>query len=167
MTSNEQKEYLESYEKIVQICKQEGWGDPFSYARGKEIAAAIRLGHTVAKTLSGADACNSSGDPVEYKSTTGKKAKGSYTGISVQSTWKEQVKYLKEEKILPYKEHYYNRFDDQGILVESWRLSGKDVFRLLLPKIQKSFNNSRNRKDPRVSANITTGEIHKYGKQVI
>lgn len=167
MISSEQKEYLESYEKIVQICKKEGWGDPFSYARGKEIAAAIRLGHTVAKTLSGADAYNSSGDPVEYKSTTGRKPKGSYTGISVQPTWEEQVDYLKEEKILPYKEHYYNRFDAQGTLIESWCLSGKDVFRLLLPKIKKSFGNSRNRKDPRISANITTGEIHKYGKQII
>lgn len=161
-----EEKFIDLYEKIVEFCKKNKLGDPFSYARGKEIYAAAKLGHTVAPTLSGPDAYNQSGDPVEYKSTTGKSIKGSYTGISVQKSWDEQVKYLKEEKILPYKEHYFNRFDG-GKLVEAWRLSGQDVYNILLPKIEKSFRSAGQRKDPRISANITKGEIKKYGKRII
>ena len=70
-----EQEYKKLYQRMSNLCKQQGWGDPFSYARSKEIYAAIELGHEVSKTFSGADAFNELGYPVEYKSTTGKKAK--------------------------------------------------------------------------------------------
>lgn len=159
------QEYKYHFGRMAQICQKEGWGDPFSYARSKEILAAIELGHTVSKTLSGADAYNENGDPVEYKSTTGKKVKGSYTGISVQPTWEEEEKYLKEEKIAKYPEHYYNRFED-GKLVESWKLDGNIVYSLLCPKLKNKFETVLSKKDPRLSANITNKEIMKYGKKV-
>ena len=139
MTPAEQK-YLSLYKQMAQVCEQQGWGDPFSYARSKEILAAIILGHTVADTFSGADAFNKTGKPCEYKSTTGKSCKGSYTGISVQPTWEEQEKYLFQEKLAKYPEHYYNRFED-GKLIESWVLTGKTVYELLLPKLKKKYPN--------------------------
>jgi len=161
-----QEEYQELYEKMFQLCESQGWGDPFSYARSKEIHAAISLGHKIADTLSGADAFNKKNQPVEYKSTTAKKCKGSYTGISVQSTWSDQEKYLREEKIAKYPEHFYNRFD-QGKLVESWIMAGDKVLEILKPKLKKKFPTILTKKDPRLSAEITWKEIQKYGKKVI
>lgn len=161
-----EQEYKELYERMATLCAEQKWGDPFSYARSKEIYAAIALGHTVATTLSGADAINAAGQEVEYKSTIGKRCQGSYTGISVQSTWPEQVAYLKNEKLEKYPEHYYNRFSG-GRLVESWKMSGAKVFELLTPKLKNKYGTVLQKKDPRLGANITWKEIKKYGKQVI
>ncbi len=161
-----EEEFKQLYQRMSSLCAENNWGDPLSYARAKEIYAAIELGHNVSSTLSGADAFNQLGQPVEYKSTIDKKVKGSYTGISRQSTWGEQVRYLKEEKIAKYPEHFFNRFKD-GKLVESWRLSGKQVFDILLPKLKKQYPNAHNKKDPRLNANITYTEIMKYAKRII
>jgi len=161
-----EEEYKYHYERLAAVCHRQGWGEPFSYARAKEIYAAIELGHTIAATFSGADAFNAIDDGVEYKSTTGKLVKGAYTGISVQPTWEEQEKYLREEKIAKYPEHYYNRFDG-GKLVESWVMDGDKVLDILLPKLRKKFSTVLKKKDPRLSATITTGEIKKYGRRVI
>ena len=43
------KKILELYEQMYKLCKDNKWGDPFSYARGKEIYMANKLGHTVAQ----------------------------------------------------------------------------------------------------------------------
>ena len=160
-----EEEYQNLYERMATLCSSQEWGDPFSYARSKEIYAAITLGHTVADTLSGADAFNKEGDPVEYKSTINKNPKGSYTGISVQRSWEEQVRYLKEEKIAKYPEHYYNRFSG-GKLVESWKINGQTVLKLLTPKLRKKFDTVLQKKDPRLSADITWAEIKKHGEKV-
>ena len=120
----------------------------------------------MAKNLSGADAINEKGQEVEYKSTIDSRVKGSYTGISVQSTWEEQERYLFEEKLAKYPEHYYNRFED-GKLAESWKMTGEQVYDLLLPKLERSYDTVLQKKDPRLSANITHSEIKKYGTRVI
>jgi hypothetical protein len=161
-----EQKFKQMYKEMADLCEENGWGDPFSYARAKEIYAACKLGHTVAPTLSGADAINEKGQEVEYKSTIGPKAKGSYTGISVQPTWEQQVEYLKEEKILKYPEHYFNRFES-GELVESYKMTGQQVYDTLLPKLRKSFVTVLSKKDPRLSANVTTAEIKKYGVKVL
>lgn len=168
LTPEEQFEW--AFRHMSKMCKENGWGDPLSYARGKEILAAIALGHKVSKTLSGADAYNQLGQPVEYKSTTGKTICAAYTGISVKDTWAEQERYLKKEKIQAYPEHYANRFDDEGNLVESWKLMGKDVYEILLPKLRKKWNKLNKAKtlaDPRLSANLSMTEIKTYGTRVI
>lgn len=161
-----EEKFAKMYKEMADLCEENGWGDPFSYARAKEIYAACALGHTVASTLSGADAFNKRGEEIEYKSTIDKKVKGSYTGISVQPTWEKQVEYLKEEKILKYPEHYFNRFE-KGELAESFKLTGQQVYDILLPKLKKSFATVLNKKDPRLSANVTTSEIKKYGIKVL
>ena len=160
------EEYKNLYERLARLCATQDWGDPFSYARSKEIYAAIELGHTVAVSFAGADAYNDAGQPVEYKSTTSGKVKGAYTGISVQNSWEEQVRYLREEKLAKYPEHFYNRFEG-GRLVESWQLSGQQVFDILLQKLEKKYPTVLSKKDPRLSANITNTEINKYGKKVL
>lgn len=160
-----EENYRSLYKQLATLCEGQGWGDPFSYARSKEILAAIDLGHTVADTFSGADAFDKRGTPCEYKSTTSKTCKGSYTGVSVQETWEEQEKYLAEKKIRPY-QHFYNRFEG-GQLVESWTIPGEVVHELLLPKFKKKFSTVLTKKDPRLSATITHTEIKKYGKKII
>jgi len=165
-TITPEQKFKQLYEQMYRICQENNWGDPFQYARSKEIYAANELNHTVASDYSGADAHNGDKD-CEYKSTVAKNCQGSYTGISVQPTWAEQVIYLKEKKIAKYDEHYYNRFDKEtGLMVESWVMPGKDVLRLLLPKLKLKYPTVLNKKDPRLSANITWSEIQKYGKRV-
>jgi hypothetical protein len=114
----------------------------------------------------GCDGINAAGQGVEYKSTTQKRIKGSYTGISVQPTWEEQVEYLQKEKILKYPEHYFNRFVG-GDMVESWVLTGRQVYDTLLPKLKKKYPNVLSLKDPRLSADVSMTEIKNQGKQVI
>jgi hypothetical protein len=163
-TSEERYRYL--YEEMATLCESQGWGDPFSYARSKEIYAATKLGHRVAPDFSGADAIGPNGEEYEYKSTIDKRCKGSYTGISVQPTWEEQEDYLINEKIGKYPKHYYNRFED-GKLVESWEMDAEDVLDILLPKMERKYANTLNKKDPRLSANVCWGEIKKNGRRVI
>ena len=161
-----EQEYRMLYERMAQLCDQQGWGDPFSYARSKEIYAATKLGHRVAPDFSGADALGPNDEGYEYKSTIDKRCKGSYTGISVQPTWKEQKEYLIKEKIGKYPKHYYNRFKD-GKLVESWEMDAEDVLKILLPKLERKHGTTFNKKDPRLSANMCWGEIGDKGRRVI
>jgi hypothetical protein len=161
-----EQKYQQLYKDMAKLCAKQGWGDPFSYARSKEIYAATVLKHTVANTFSGADAINQHGQEVEYKSTTAKNCKGSYTGVSVQPTWEEQERYLLEDKIAKYPEHYYNRFNN-GHLAESWVIPGDVVHKILLPKFKKKFPSILQKKDPRLSADVTWKEIKKYGKKVL
>jgi hypothetical protein len=163
---NSKQKYIQLYSQMANLCEQEGWGDPFSYARSKEIYAACVLGHKVATDYSGADAINEKGEQVEYKSTIGDRIQGAYTGISVQPTWKEQVKYLLEEKIAKYPQHFYNRFQN-GQLVESWSLTGRQVYDILLPKLKKKYPTVLTKKDPRLSATVTATEIYAKGTKVI
>ena len=165
MIMTPEEKYRDLYEQMYELCDEQGWGDPFSYARSKEILAANILGHRISDTLSGADAYNRKGEPLEYKSTTGKNPQGSYTGVSVQPTWPAQERYLREEKIAKYPEHYYNRFEN-GRLVESWKMSGTDVYRILLPKFKKKYPDVLKKKDPRLSANVSWTEIKEHGTKV-
>ena len=69
---NPEQEFQELYERMYCLCQENGWGDPFSYARSREIYMANALGHKVATTYSGADAyevVDGQRIPVEYKST--------------------------------------------------------------------------------------------------
>ena len=166
MSENFQREYKKLYLEMAKLCENEpGVGDPFSYARSKEIFASIELQHEIAATLSGADGVDEVGE-CEYKSTIDKNIKGAYTGISVQPTWEEQVKYLKEEKIAKYKNHYFSRFDGGKGIVEIWKLSGEDVLSILLPKLEKKYPKVLTMKDPRLGASINQTEIKKYGIQI-
>lgn len=170
MSNNFQEQYIELFEKITTICYENGVGDPFSYARGKEIYQAFKLGHTVSQTYSGADAFNSEGKKVEYKSTIGKKISATYNGISVMETWEEQERYLKEQKIECYEEHYFSIFDKNGNIIETWKMSGKQVYDILEPKLKNKFfklkNSNKVLKDPRLGATISQGEIYKYATKM-
>ena len=111
-----EEKYRDLYEQMYDLCKEQGWGDPFSYARSREIYMAGLLGHRVAADYAGEDATDEDGG-CEYKSTIGKNINGTYNGISVQDTWEEQEKYIKEDKIGKYPNHYYAKFKDGKIIV--------------------------------------------------
>ena len=51
-----EERFAELFENMYELCIENEWGDPFSYARSREIHMANILGHRVAPTLSGADA---------------------------------------------------------------------------------------------------------------
>ena len=166
MSKKFQKEYKRLYLELAALCEEEmGVGDAFSYARSKEILAAIELQHEISESLSGADAIDESGE-CEYKSTVQPSIQGAYTGISVQDTWEEQEVYLREEKIGKYENHYISRFAGSKGLVESWKLSGKDVLSILLPKLKKQFGKLNHLKDRRLAATVTKKDILKYGIQL-
>lgn len=162
-----EQQFQQLFENMYDLCEQQGWGDPFSYARSREIHLAGLLGHTVADTYSGADAIDQDGE-CEYKSTISKSINGTYNGISVQDTWEEQERYLIEDKLGKYANHYIARYEN-GKVVEVWKLSGDDVLAILLPKLQKDWQRkiNGNHKDPRLSANLNKKEIYAVGTCVL
>ena len=162
MTAEEK--YKIGKKMMLEACDENGWGDPFSYARAKEIDIAIQLGHKVSDTLSGADGYDEDGG-CEYKSTIAKTIKGTYSGISVHPTWSEQVEYLINEKIGKYKNHYIARFD-KGNIVEVWKLDGETVLNILLPKLENKYPTILEKKDPRLGASLTQKDIYDYGIQI-
>lgn len=162
-----EKQFQQLFEEMYQLCEEQGWGDPFSYARAREIHLAGILGHQVAKTYSGADAVDEKGE-CEYKSTIAKRINGTYNGISVQDTWEEQELYLIEDKFGKYSNHYIGRYEGSKV-VEIWKLSCDDVLMILLPKLKKDWERKicGKHKDSRLSGNLTKKEIYSYGTQVL
>lgn len=168
MSQTPEQKFRELYEEMFDLCEEHGWGDPFSYARSKEIHMAGLLGHTVSDTLSGADGYDEDGG-CEYKSTIGNSIAAHYGAISCQPTWDEQVRYLREDKIAKYKNHYYARYEG-GKVVELWKLDGNDVLEIILPKVRRAFQrkqDGKQNKDPRFSASVCKSEIYAYGERLI
>ena len=160
-----EEKYQQLFEEMYSLCDANNWGDPFSYARSREIHLAGILGHRVADDYSGADAYDSDNNPVEYKSTIGKKLTATYNGISVQNSWEDQVKYLEEDKIGKYKDHYYARYH-LGKVVEVYKLTSDVVLSILLPPLKKQFEDKRVKKDPRLGYTISNKLILQYGEKV-
>lgn len=162
-----EQEFQQLFERMYSLCQQNGWGDPFSYARSREIHLAGLLGHKVSNTYSGADAIDNEGE-VEYKTTINKVIKGTYNGISVQNTWEDQEEYLIEKKLGKYSNHYIARYDG-GKVVEVWKLTGDDVLMLLLPKLKKDWESKAhgNHKDPRLATYLSKNEIYQFGTRII
>jgi len=161
-----EQEFTFHSQEQSRLCQENEWGDHTAYARTREIQAAGMLGHRVALDYSGADAINQKEEGVEYKSTIAKNCKGRYSGLSVQPTWAQQRQYLISEKILPYPEHYFNRFEN-GVMVESWKLTGQQVYDILLPKLERAYKRLSTNKDPRLSAAVCWTEIKNNGVQII
>jgi len=161
-------QFRKLYEEMFDLCEENGWGDPFSYARSKEIHMAGLLGHKVSDTLSGADGYDEDGG-CEYKSTIAPRINATYNAISVQPTWRKQLNYLRNQKIAKYKNHYHARYEG-GKVVELWKLSGEDVLKLLTPKLKRAYdrmsNGSKN-KDPRLGASLSMTEITTHGERLI
>ena len=89
-----------------------------------------------------------------------------YNGISVQDTWDDQARYIIEEKIGKYENHYYARFDG-GRVAEVWKLDANNVLKILLPKIKKQFDEgTSHKKDPRIGVSISTKQIKEYGTRI-
>jgi len=168
--SDKQKEALAQISKmfieISDICDENNLGDPFNYARSKEMLIADKLGHFLSEEYSGADGYIDEDTGVEYKSTIANKIQSTYNGISVQDSWEEQVRYLENDKIGKYPFHYYARFEGARI-VEIYMLKASDVLSLLLPKLQKKFDTVKNNKDPRLGATIGYKDILQHGVKVI
>lgn len=163
-----EQKFQQLFEEMYSLCGENGWGDPFSYARSREIHLAGLLGHTVADDYSGADAFDENNLPVEYKSTIAKNINGTYNGISVQNTWEDQEEYLISDKLGKYDNHFIARYED-GKVVEVWKISGEDILAILLPKLKRDYDrkNGGNHKDPRLSATINKKEIYAVGERVL
>ena len=162
-----QEEYAALFERMYVICNEQNWGDPFNYARSREIHMANRLGHQIATTLSGADAIDEDGE-CEYKSTTQNKLIATYNGISVQPTWEEQIAYLRNEKIGKYKNHYCARYEGATI-VEVYKLTAEKVLDFLIPGLEKEYIKAKNgtKKDPRLGKQIPSAYIREHGTRVV
>ena len=79
MIMTPEEKYRDLYEQMYELCEEQGWGDPFSYARSRELYMAGLLGHKVADDYAGEDAIDEFGG-CEYKSTIGKNVNGTYNG---------------------------------------------------------------------------------------
>ena len=166
-TQTPEEQFQELYKKLYTLCEEQGWGDPFSYARSREIHMAGILGHRINDDYSGADAFDEDGG-CEYKSTIAKSINATYNGISVQDTWNDQERYLVEDKIGKYKNHYYARYEGAEV-AEIWKLNATNVLHILLPKVKKQYPKKRsgNAKDPRIGVTVSRKEIYQMGLQVL
>jgi len=151
------KRFTECYDEMYEICRDNNWGDPSAPGRMKEIHLANTLHHTISTTLSGADGYDEEGE-CEYKSTINKKIQATYNGISVQQTWEEQIKYLKEQKICKYKNHYFARYDGSKIC-EVYKMKCEKVYDGLIPYLKKKFDKKSKGKDPRLGHTLNTKYI--------
>ena len=156
------------FEELHTLCAHQGWGEPFSYSRAREIHMANTLGHKIAPSLSGADAYEDAEMtiPVEYKSTISKKGiNASYSGLSVKPTWEEQIQYLKKEKIGKYPRHYFALYDGWKI-AEIWCMECDLVLAGLLPALKRQFNRN-NRADPRLGASLSKKYITQNATKIL
>ena len=164
MTPDQMERFKQLYEEMYSLC---GGIDPFSYARAREINMAATFGPTIADTYSGADAYDNQGNWLEYKSTIAEIINATYNGISVQDSWEEQERYIIEDKIGKYQNHYYARYDG-GKVAEIWKLDCNSVLSILLPKIKKQFEaGTKHKKDPRIGVSVTTKEIKENGERIM
>jgi len=143
--------------EVMTILSEEGLStDP---RKLREIQASIQTGCQPNSEKSGPD-CFYQEDgqwyPAERKSCVTKNINGSYTGISVKSSWDEQVEYL-NSKVKAF----------TGALVESWYLTGEQVFDIILPMLKKAYPTTLNKADPRLSASVCMTKIKQYGTQAI
>lgn len=170
-TLTPEEQYSTLYKLMYEVCEQNGWGDPTSYSRSKEILMANEFGHTIAPTYAGEDAYildfNNQKIKFEYKSTSESTIKGVYNGISVKGSLQEQLDYIKNDKIGCYPAHFYSRFEGAEI-VESWVVPGDKVLEILLPKIEKQFKSSKskNKADPRIGVSMSMTDIKKNGIKI-
>jgi len=162
-----EQRFQQLFEEMYSLCQENGWGDPFSYARSREIHLAGILGHKVADSYAGADAFDEDG-AAEYKTTIADKINGTYNGISVQETWEDQEKYLINKKLGKYHNHYIARYAN-GKVAEVWKLTSDSVLQVLLPKLKKDWVRkfSGRQKDPRLSGQITHKEIAEFGERIL
>ena len=163
------------YEALYEFSQSRGYGDPHSYFRSAEILIADALGLEMASGNSGADAFE---EPqgfgkragVEIKTTRSGGIKASYTGLSKQDSWPKMERYLVEEKIGCYENHYIGRFQ-AGKIAEVWKMSASNVLGLILPKVQANFYSQgeffTNEKDPRPKAALGKREITAYATRVL
>ena len=159
-----EEKYRDLYEQMYDLCKVDGEIHSLMQDQEKSIWQ-VYCGHRVADDYAGEDATDEDGK-CEYKSTIGKNINGTYNGISVQDTWEEQEKYIKEDKIGKYPNHYYARFKD-GKITEVWKLTCNVVLDILLPKIKKQFDQgTSHKKDPRIGVSVSQKEIKEYGERI-
>lgn len=161
------------YQQMHRVANKEGWGNPHAGGRATELVISGILGHKIGEAYSGADAYDEDG-ACEYKSTSYLNKKGDapknwkYGGISRQTSWRKQVKYLKEEKISCYKNHYFV-WIYEGLPKKIWRIKGDVVYLLLKDKIYGEFErkkHSNNYKDPGISTTLSFGDVQRVGTLV-
>ena len=159
-----EEKYRDLYEQMYDYVKNRD-GVIHSLMQGQEKSIWQVYLVISADDYSGEDAIDEDGG-CEYKSTIGKSVNGTYNGISVQDTWELQEKYIVEDKIGKYQNHYYARFKG-GKVEEVWKLGCDVVLDLLLPKIKKQFDEgTSHKKDPRIGVSIGQKEIESYGQRI-
>jgi hypothetical protein len=158
-----------SPKEILEACSwkfhEKELGDPLAFSNGKKMLVAMYLGHEYVKDDKGVDGVDQNGYGCIYKTTTQVEINAAYHGISYKKTgWDDQVKYLWNEKIARWT-HYFARFHE-GQMVELWKMDGRVVFELLLPKVQDLYEiwvKGNRRIDNRCNVPMSRREIIQHG----
>lgn len=162
--------YLEAFEALTCAFQElTGNTDPFNYSRAKELHVCLLADLDWNSANDGADAFDSSGHPVEIKTTIGKRINGTYNGLSVYGTFSEFVDYL-HSKFPENTRHMFARYEGSD-LVELYELPNSAIIDILLKKTRKWFDNEgilneavKNKKDPRIGATVCMTEIKNEGE---
>lgn len=160
------KKFLELCSEIDELAEASGWGDWCGYNRVRELVSNITLGFDMPRSYAGPDGINNTGEGCEHKSTINEELKGNYRGLPYDRDFEVQAKLL-EKKILSLPKHYFSRFRRNSTRIEEiWEMDAEDVYKILIPKVQKQHPDLQSKKDPRPSGALTKKEITSYGRKI-
>jgi hypothetical protein len=162
-SDEEMKEILFS---VLKWFKKKSLGNPFNYNRAFEWLQAEILKFKLTTVGGGSDGYNDEAT-AEFKATVykGLTKKGvekahsfSYNGTTRKDNLEEQEEYCRK-KIMRDPFHYWSMIDyDRGTFVKTLKVSDETVWKLLWPKWERSFYNSK-AADPRIGGSVSTNDL--------
>ena len=158
-------EFAPLFENVNKLAYKYNQKDVWHGGRGKEYYISYILNHAVGEEYTGADAYDKLG-ACEYKTTsTNHKSPKFRYNFNKLPTWKEQMEYLENEKILPYKNHYMIFFDVTGTVSEVWKLKAEVVLELLLKTIKSQYLLHKD-SEKVIDVALTPTQVREYGEKV-
>ena len=167
------KEMKEILFAVLRWFKKKGLGNPFNYNRSFEWLQSEILRFKLTTVGGGSDGehCNGIYGPIdstaEFKATIykGRTKKGdekahsfSYNGTTRKDNLEEQEDYCRI-KIMRDPFHYWSMIDYAGgNFVKSIKVPAETVWKLLWPKWENSFYNSK-AADPRIGGSVSTNNL--------
>jgi len=151
---------------VLKWFKKKGLGNPFNYNRAFEWLQAEILKFKLTTVGGGSDGYNDEAT-AEFKATVykGLTKKGaekahsfSYNGTTRKDNLEEQKEYCRK-KIMRDPFHYWSMIDYvSGNFVKTLKVPAETVWKLLWPKWEKSFHNSK-AADPRIGGSVSTNDL--------
>lgn len=166
---------------VLKVFKSKQLDNPYNYNRAFEWLQAKKLGFKLSNVGGGSDGyigdTTAEFKATAYKGLTQKGKEKSHTfqyngmerihhhkdkGTSRKDTLKKQEEICRK-KIMRDPYHYWSLIDYKvGKFVRTYKVPAETVWRLLWPKLERSWYKSK-AKDPRIGCSVSTNELRQSG----